>query len=471
LLGFAGGAFGLLFSLWTSDLLPSFFPAEQAQLLDTSVDGSALAFVLAISFVSSILFGLAPALQAAAPATGAALRSGRGRVSENRTRTILRRVLVSAQVAVAVVLLIGAALLTKSVANSAAADPGFGARSGVVASVELPDAEFTSEQGLLYYQEAMTRVAALPAVQAVTFARTLPMSRPARRGFQMEGYQPQPGEDPELPTNIVSHNYFETLQIPLIAGRTFVAADGAHSRRVAVVNELLAQRYFGGNAVGRRMTDSSGDVLEIVGVVGTTVGLTVQSAPVPMVHYPLAQSYASRMTLIARTGTDAASLIEPVRRELLTVNRNVPVFRTLTLASHLSEAVADSKLTATLVATCGGMALLLAVIGVYGAIAYAVARRTREIGVRLALGARPHHIIHLVMSEGLAVTAVGIACGILSAAIASRALESLLYGVESSDPATYLLVPAALALVAILAACAPARRALRVEPNAVLRQD
>jgi predicted permease len=471
LLGLVGGALGLLFSLWTADLLPSFFPAEDARLLDTRIDGTALLFVLAISFVSSVLFGLAPALHAAAPSMSAALRSGPGRVSENKARMILRRILVTAQVAVAVVLLIGAGLLTKSVANTAAADPGFRARQAVVASVELPDAEFTKEHGLLYYEEAMSRVAALPGVEAAAFARTLPTSRPARRGFQMEGYQPQAGEDTELPINIVSNHYFETLQIPLVDGRTFDGRDRPGSRRVAVVNELLAQRYFAGNAVGKRLTDSSGDVLEIVGVVGTTVGITVQSAPVPMVHYPLAQSYTSRMTLIARTARDAATSIEPVRRELLAVNANVPVFRTLTLASHLAEAAADSKLTATLVATCGGMALLLASIGVYGVIAYAVARRTREIGVRLALGARPLHIIHLVMSEGLVVTGIGIACGIFGAAIASQALESLLYGVTSSDPATYLIAPAALAIVAILAACAPARRALRVEPNAVLRQE
>ena len=471
LLGLAGGGLGLLLSLWTADLLPSFFPAEQAQLLDTRIDGNALLFVLGISFFSSILFGLAPALQAAAPATAVALRSGRDRSSENRTRTVLRRILVSAQVAVAVVLLIGAALLTKSVVNTATADPGFAARHGVVASVELPDAEISAEQGLLYYREAMNRVGGLPGVQSVTFARTLPTSRPSRRGFQMEGYQPQPGEDTELPVNIVAENYFETLQIPLIAGRTFDTADRTNSRRVAVVNDTLARRYFGGNAVGKRLTDSSGDVLEIIGVVGTTVGITLQSGRQPMVHYPLSQSYVARMTLIARTGTDPSSMIEPIRRELLTVDRNVPVFRTLTLASHLSQAFADSRLTATLVATCGGMALLLATIGVYGVIAYAVAMRTREIGVRLALGARRHHIIHLVLSEGLGVTAVGIACGVAGAAGASQALESLLYGVSSSDPTTYLLVPAALALVAILAACAPARRALRVEPNTVLRCD
>jgi predicted permease len=471
LLGLAGGALGLLFSLWTADLLPSFFPAEQAQLLDTSIDGTVLVFVLCVSLFSSVLFGLAPALHAAAPGAVAALRSGQGRVSDSRTRTMLRRVLVGAQVAVAVVLLIGAALLTRSVANALAANPGFGARDGVVASVELPEAEFTPDQGLLYYTAALEAVRGLPGVEAASFARTLPTSRPSRRGFHPEGYQHQPGEDRELRVNVVADGYFEALQIPLVAGRTFDSRDGARGRPVVIVNELLAQRYFGGNAIGRRLTDSSDTTLEIVGVVGTTVGLTVQDPPAPLVYYPLSQSYLPRMTLVARTSSDPLALLEPIRRELLNVNRNVPVFRAITLSSHLSEAVADSRLTATLVATCGGMALLLATVGVYGVIAFAVARRTREIGVRLALGARPWHIVHLVLSEGLTVTGAGIACGLLGAALATQALESLLYGVTAADPMTYLLVPLVLAGVAILAAYAPARRALRVEPNAVLRQD
>jgi predicted permease len=471
LLGVAGGGLGLLMSLWTSDLLPSFFPAEQARLLDVRIDGSALGFMLGISLLSSLLFGLAPALQAAGPATAAALRTGALRMSETRTRTMLRRVLVGAQVAIAVVLLIGAALLTKSVSRATAADPGFGARAGVLATVELPQAEFTPELGLAYYTSAVERIRSLRGIEAAGIARTLPASGSSRRGFRLEGYQPQPGEDTELPVNVVGPQYFETLQIPLLDGRTFDTRDWRDGHRVAIVNRLLADRYFAGNAVGKRLTDSSGTILEIVGVVGNTVGLTVQSRVTPMVYYPLAQSYMPRMTIIARTAVDAQRFVEPIRRELTAVNRGIPVFRVITLSSHMAEANADTRLTASLVAASGGMALLLAMIGVYGVIAYAVARRMREIGVRLALGARPWHIVRLVVSEGLTVTCAGILFGLAGAAIAARALQSLLYGVTPSDPATYLLVPALLAGIAALAACAPARRALRVEPNAVLRQE
>ena len=471
LLGLGGGGLGLIFSLWTADLLPSFFPADQARMLDTTVDSTAILFIIALSVVSSMLFGLAPALHAARPGTGAALRSRASHVSDNPIRARMRRVLVAAQVALAVILLIGAALLTQSVVNGMAADPGFATRDALVASVELPDAEFTPEQGLLYYQAALERIGQLRGVQRASFVRTLPTTRLSRRGFELEGYQPQPGEDTELHVNTVSVGYFETLQIPLLAGRTFDNRDRADGVRVAIINELLAGRYFHGNAVGRRLTDSSGTVMKIIGVVRSTVDLTVQSPHVPVVFYPLAQSYSSTMTLIARTAGEPLAVAETARRELLEVNRNVPVFRTTSLSAHMAEASADSRLTAALVGACGVMALLLATIGVYGVIAYSVTRRQREIGVRLALGARPWHIVNLVLSEGLVTSVSGIVVGLAGAVLSTRALKSLLYGVTPSDPLTYVIVPALLAIVSLIAACEPARRALRVEPNTILRHD
>jgi predicted permease len=471
LLGLAGGAVGLLCSLWTADLLPAFFPPEQAQLLDTAVDSASIVFIVALSIASALLFGLAPAIHAARLARSETLRSGLSGVSSVVTRTRMRSVLVSLQVTLAVILLIGAVLLTQSVVKGQNADPGFATREAVLASVELPQAEFSPQQGLLYYQSALERVRQLRGVQAASFVRTLPTSQHARRGFRMDGYVPQPGEYIELNFNIVSPGYFETLQIPVIAGRTFEDIDRPGGRPVVVVNELLADRYFDGRPIGKRLTDSSGVVLEIVGVVGNTVDLTVQSPPVPVVYYPVAQSYASRMTLIAATAGEPLTLSEAVRSELTSVNRNVPVFRITSLSAHMSEASVDSRLAAALVGACGAMALLLAIVGVYGVIAYAVARRQREIGLRLALGARPWHIVQLVLGEGLTVIASGIILGLGGAALSTRALDSMLYGVTASDPLTYVIVPTMLALVAAIAACAPARRALSVEPNTVLREE
>ena len=258
LLGLAGGGVGLLFSLWTADILPSFFPAEQARMLDTRVDAMSLLFVVGLSLVSSVLFGLAPALQSATPTTAATLRSGVNRSSESRTRANLRRMLVSWQIALAVVLLISAALLTQSIGHSLEADPGYGAREAVTASVELQDADFTEEQGLAYYAAAVQRIRTIRGIEDASFVRTLPFSRMSRRGFVIDGYQPRQGEDREQHINIVDPRYFETLQIPLIEGRSFDDRDRAGSQPVAIVNDLLSQRYYGGKALDRRITDSSG---------------------------------------------------------------------------------------------------------------------------------------------------------------------------------------------------------------------
>jgi ABC-type antimicrobial peptide transport system permease subunit len=213
--------------------------------------------------------------------------------------------------------------------------------------------------------------------------------------------------------------------------------------------------------------------MEIVGVVRAVENLTPQDPALPTVYYPLEQSYASRMSLVVRTAGAGRDYVDQVRREAQGVNRTVPVFRVLTLASHLAEAVADTRLAAVLVAVCGALALLLATIGVYGVLAYAVIRRTREIGVRIALGARSGDVVRLVLGEGFAVATVGIGLGLGAAALAVRALAAAttLYGISQADPLTFVAVPASMAGVALLAAVIPMRRALRIDPNMVLRQE
>jgi predicted permease len=473
LLGIGGGTCGLLFALWTSDILPSFFPAEQARLLDTSVDTRAVTFVAVLSLVSSLLFGLAPALHASRSSTAAALRGSMRQVSDGRAGTRLRRILVAGQVTVAVVLLVSSALLVKSLRNAMNADLGFATREGVIATVELPPADFTPEQGRLYYDAVLDRVRGMAGVQAAGFARTLPLSRGSRRGFRVDGYEAKPGEGMEQVINVVSSGYFEAMQIPVRDGRTFDARDRADGAPVVVVNDLLANRYFGGNAVGRRIRDSRKREFEIVGVVRSHKYLTAQDSSVPIVYYPVGQEYMPRLTLVARVDGNPRAMIEPIKREMQAVNHLVPVFRTIPLSSHLSEAASAERLTATLVGVCGGMALLLASIGVYGVIAYGVIRRTKEIGIRVALGARTLDVVRLVLHEGVGVTGIGVLAGLGLALLAARALGSLtpLYGVSASDPLTYVSVPLILLSVALLAALAPTRRALRVDPNSVLRQE
>ena len=473
LLGLSGGVVGLLFSLWTADLLPSFFPADVASTLDASIDLLAFAFIVLLSLLASLAFGLAPAFSAARASNAASLGGSRGSISDARSGNRLRRVLVAAQMAVAVVLLTAAALLVQSLQNALNADPGFGTRDGVVASVDLPEAEFTSVAGLQYYRAVRERIRTMPGVIDAAFVRTLPRNRGSRRGFRIDGYEPRPGEDTELFINILGEGYIETMQMRMVAGRAFDRRDGADGARVALVNDAFASRYFRGQAVGRRITDSQGTAMEIVGVVRAVENLTPQDPAVPTVYYPLEQSYASHMSLVVRTAGDGRDYVDQVRREAQGVIRTVPVFRVLTLASHLAEAVADTRLAAVLVAVCGAIALLLATIGVYGVLAYAVIRRTREIGVRIALGARSGDVVRLVLGEGFAVAVVGIGLGLGAAALAVRALAAAttLYGVSQADPLTFVAVPASLAGVALLAAVIPMRRALRVDPNMVLRQE
>lgn len=471
LLGIGGGLCGLLLALWTADVLPSFFPAEQAQLLDTSVDVRTVAFIAAISLASSLMFGLAPALHASGATASLALRAGAARGSEGRGSARLRRVLVGAQVAAAVVLLVSSGLLVKSLTNALEADLGFGTREGVVATVEPTVLDET--QALQYYASVLERVRSMTGVRGAAFVRTLPLSRAARRGFRIEGYEAKPGEDMELVVNVVSDGYFETMQIPVRTGRTFGSQDRPSGAPVAIVNDLLANRFFAGNALGKKLRDSRGRVMEIVGVVQSHKYLTVQEPPVATVYYPLEQEYSPRMILAARTDRAPRAMVEPIARAIGAVDSRVPVYRAMLLSAHLEESTAADRLTTSLVALCGGMALLLATIGVYGVNAYAVVRRSREIGIRVALGARPPDVARLILGEGLRVMGFGVALGLVAAALTARALGSLmpLYGVRSTDPLTYAAVPALLLFVALLAALPPTRRALRLDPNAVLRQE
>jgi putative ABC transport system permease protein len=237
------------------------------------------------------------------------------------------------------------------------------------------------------------------------------------------------------------------------------------------VNETLARRFFGGHAAGHRLTDSGGTVLEIVGVVGDTKYLTVTDPPPPLVYYPLAQAAMPRMTLVARTRLAPEQLAETIRRELRAVNPDVAVFTTTTLRAHVHEALGAERLTASLVSVCGLLALVLAVVGLYGAIAYLVTRRTREIGVRIALGASPGGVLKLVLTEGLSIAGVGIAIGMVAAAIAARALPLGLYGVTPLDARTYIAVMLLLTVTAAIAAFIPARRAVRIDPARALMRD
>jgi predicted permease len=329
----------------------------------------------------------------------------------------------------------------------------------------------TAEHAEAYYRDALARVRAVPGVEAASFASTAPLNRASRRGVRVPGYEPRPGEGMELPVNTIEPSYFDTLQVTFLAGRRFDERDTASSARVVIVNDLVVSRFFKGDAVGRRIRDSRDIEHQIVGVVRAGVYLSVQEPPAPMLYYPLAQEAPSRMVLVARTGVAPATLVQPIRRELQLADGGVAVFRTTTMEGQIGEMLAGDRLTASLVSACGLMALALAMIGVYGVVGYSVALRAREIGVRVALGARPVHVARLVLTEGLTLIGAGALVGALAALVATRVLRSMLYLVSPADVSTFAGVPVALGLVGLLAAWLPMRRALRLDPITVLRQE
>jgi predicted permease len=468
LLGAAGCLAGVFVAIWTADLLPSFFPAEQARLLDAVVDLRVFAYTAAISVVAALLFGMAPALQAFRTPSTASLRATAGETAA-RGRGRLRRSLIAAQVALATVLLVAAGLLVQTLVNSLRADLGFRMRDALFARIELPD-DPEWDRSLGHFHAVLGRVRALPGVESATLTSALPLAQTSRRGFRMEGYEPRQGEDREFPYLVVDPSYFETFGIDILEGRTFDAHDSRRGARVAVVNALFAERYYNGRAVGRRLTDSRGTVMQVIGVVRTGPYRTVQEI-VPMVYYALEQAPPASMTLVVRSAGDPMRLSNAVRSAVLAESPDAAVFGIRSLETHVAEALGGERLTASLVATCGSLALLLALVGIYGAVSYAVGTRTREIGLRVALGAAPAAIVRLVLREGLGVLAMGLVVGVAGAVLVAKLLQHMLFGVSAFDVTTFLVVAGSLVVATILAASLPARRALRVDPVVALRHD
>src|SRR5262245_24753604 len=466
----AGSAvLGLIFAAWTADILPSFFPPEIGAALDATPGWRVALFAMALAAISAVMVAVIPAVRAIRPPLAASLRGAAGDITE-RTASRSRTTLVVTQVAIACALLVTAALLAQSVANQLHADYGFRTREALLSTVEVPSGLGVSD-GQQFYRESAVRVGALPGVERVAWVRTLPFSRGSRRGFRPEGYTARQGEDLELNYNIVSPDYFATMGIAVVAGRSLSSSDVEAGQPVVVVNDRLARRFFDGAAVGRHLIDSGGTVLAIVGVVKSGKWLTVAEDAPPIVFYPLSQMYSPRMSMVVRTTGAPEQLAAAVRRETRAVADEVAVYRTVTLTAHVREALGAERLSASLVSACGVLAATLAIVGLYGAVAYLVARRTREIGVRVALGAQPWHVVVLVVRHGLGIAAGGIAIGLVAAAGFAALLRSMLYGVTPTSPSAHAGVALLLTAVALLAAYVPARRAVRIDPARALTHD
>ncbi|HEX8852451.1 MAG TPA: FtsX-like permease family protein, partial [Pyrinomonadaceae bacterium] len=464
---------GLMIALWTADLLPSFFPADDAVGLDFSLDWRVLAFTLVLALASGLLFGLAPALQATRPDLVPSLKDEAGAQGGVMRRLSLRNVLVVVQVALSLVLLIGAGLFLRSLRQMTTADPGFNPEGVVVAHFELDD-KMRRERGQELYRQMRERTGALPGIRSVSLTRIVPLTGGGqRRTIDIEGYAPQANEDTELNTNVVAPGYFATMQIPIIQGRDFTERDIKGSPGAVVVNEEFARRYLAGqDPVGKRIrTEPEEPWQEIVGVVKTGKYRSLREEPLPFIYIPLGQELQSGMALVARTDGDPQAALAALRAELRALEPQLPLFGVGTLSEQLSSALSTDRMIAVLLSVFGGAAMLLAAVGLYGVMSYAVAQRTHEIGVRMALGAQTRDILRLVVGQGMLLALVGVVLGLCAAYGLTRLLSSLLYGISATDAATFAAISLLLASVALLACYLPARRAAKVDPMTALRYE
>jgi len=473
LIALLGGVVGLVAAQWAAGLLPTFFPPNEAQGLNLSLDWRVLVFTLVVTLITGMLFGLVPALQATNRNLITSLKDD-GNVTVPRLRRLgLRDVLVISQLALSLVLLIGAALFVRSLQNAFSFDPGFASQNLLIASIETRGTGLNKQQGQNFYQQTLERVSSLPGVTSVTLTRVIPISGGGqRRGAELEGYQPKQNEDTELNTNVVGSNYFSTTGIPIVQGREFSTLDREGTPGVVVVNEELARRYFPQGAIGKRIRMGSEEPwVEIIGIARNAKYRNLREQTLPFIYIPLAQEYQAGMTVMVRTAGDPVSLLAPLRNEMRQLNKDIPVFSVQTMTERIGGQLAADRMIAVLLSTFGISALLLAAVGIYGVMGYSVAQRTREIGIRMALGAERSDILRLIVRQGLFLIVIGALIGLGLAFALTRVLENQLFGVSATDPLSFGVIVLVLVSVALLACYLPARRATKVDPLVALRYE
>ncbi|HEV3471346.1 MAG TPA: ABC transporter permease [Pyrinomonadaceae bacterium] len=480
LLAAVGGLAGLLLSLWGVNLLRAFIPESISQVGAVSIDAKVLGFTLLVSLLTGLIFGLAPATQASNFNLNETLKEG-GRDSSAGSRgNRIRAVLVVAEVAVSLVLLIGAGLLINSFLRLRSVDPGFRADNLLTMRIVLPELKYPDQaRRAAFYAEALRRIEALPGVESAAVTNWIPLVRQGdSNSFTVEGQpDPGPGRSPSVATRVVSPRYFDTMGIQLLRGRQFGEQDRADSPPVVIVSEAMARRSWpGADPVGKRMKmggyNSDAPWMEVVGVVKDVRQFELTAEPRPQIYLHYEQpAFFRPSNLVVRTGADPLGLAATVRKTVWEIDKDQPVSNISTMEDVLSESISRQRFSMLLLGIFAGVALVLAAVGIYGVMSYSVAQRTHEIGIRMALGAQAADVLKLTVGQGLRLVLVGVAIGLAAAFALTRLMESLLYGVSATDPATLVTISLVLITVALLASYVPARRATKVDPLTALRYE
>ena len=477
LLAGLGGLCGVLLAQWGVYVLVGL--VAQGSPIDTTPDAGVLAFTAGVSLLAGLIFGLVPAWQASRADLSAAIKE-KNRLRRGFMRLNWSSLMVVAQVGLSMVLLTGAGLFARSLVKLQKEDVGFDRNNVLLLGIDPRLAGYKPTELAGLYQQVIERLGSLPQVRSVSMATYAPMSGTRRSSsIRITGYTPQPGEDLVVQDILTGPKYAETLGMPLLRGRDIEQRDTPSSPRIAVVNQMFAERYFGNqNPIGRTFTfdddTDGGETVEIVGVVGNVKSENAREPAEAVVYRPILQIQeqgAYMVTLHVRTLSDPTPLIPQVRQMINQIDDKLPIFGVLTLSQQLHETLDQERLIAQLVSFFGALALILACIGLYGVMAHGVARRTNEIGIRMALGARGGNIAWMILRETLFLVLAGLLIGVPAALLGARLIATQLYGMRATDPIALLGAAVVLSLVAMLAGYLPARRASRVNPLTALRYE
>lgn len=480
LLSLVSGTLGLLVAIWGIDLLVALGPADLPRVKEVTIDLRVLGFTLAVSLLTGILFGLLPALQASRPDLNERLKAGGRSATSGINRQRLRGFLVIAEIALSLVLLVGAGLLIRSFLRLQAVNPGFNPSNVLTMQLDLRGPKYkTRAQVIAFHDQLLARLKQLPGVQYGSTRTSIPIASDASYAylrFNVEGRQGDVSDAPVAYYNGASPDYFQTMMIPLLKGRGFSDRDVKGSQNVVIVNDTLARRYFSAaDAIGKRISlednPKEEDWVTIVGVVGDTKPRELRSEPVAELYMPYDQQAERGISLMIRYLDGGAGVAAAVRNEVLALDKDQPVYNIRTLESVLSESVAGPRFRTLLLGVFAGVALILAGVGIYGVISYGVSQRTQEIGIRMALGARATDVLKLVVKGGMMLVLIGVAIGLAGAFALTRLLTTLLFGVTPTDAATFATVSVGLIVVALFACFIPARRATKVDPLVALRYE